>query len=322
MDLPGPFTRRLEEVRPRVNERISDVLNELTAGHPLEERVCKLLMRGKRLRAGVTMMVHDAIGDGRVDPAMALDLAVAIELAHSCSLILDDMLDGDEERRGHAALHLSMGGKIAMLEAIRLLAIPYDLIGRHDPHLVGPLARTHRTMVEGVLLEMELSKGPSTWSGYDSVVASKTGELFSLAARYGALAAGASSAVAEVTAKYGLWVGMLAQLSDDAVDLQRMLRDRVKGGGSEVVLLRSLERHRAEGTLSDQAPASYGPVRSTADWSAAEAEIERRHTSLVDRARREVANLELGSPDRPSGVEGPTSVLLSAPEEIALLMRQ
>ncbi len=51
---------------------------------------------GKRLRPALAILSSEAVGG---DPELAIPGAVAVEMIHNFSLIHDDIIDGDTERR-------------------------------------------------------------------------------------------------------------------------------------------------------------------------------------------------------------------------------
>src|SRR4030065_271317 len=62
---------------------------------------------GKRIRPLVTLLSFQALG-GK-DVRQAVDLATALELIHSATLIHDDINDGSETRRGRAPADRKVG---------------------------------------------------------------------------------------------------------------------------------------------------------------------------------------------------------------------
>ena len=79
-----------------------------------------LLLPGKRLRGIVVLAASDLL---RGDPDGALPLAVAVELVHAASLILDDLpsMDNATLRRGKPTLHKVAGEANAILASVGLL---------------------------------------------------------------------------------------------------------------------------------------------------------------------------------------------------------
>ncbi len=231
-----PFREYLERIRPAVNRRIEEVASGEGA---IDPGVLPLLVRGKRMRAGLLLCIHAGLARTTVPTRQALDLACAVELAHAASLILDDMLDGDTVRRGAPSLHLTRGEGRAVLDAVGILALPYVLAAPYGAGYVTMLASAQQNMARGVAWEM--LGGPELPAAelYDAIIARKTGCLFSLAAAWGAMAAGEEETVVAAFADFGLSAGKAMQIADDIADLQTPAagsRDSLPG--SEALLLR------------------------------------------------------------------------------------
>jgi len=105
------------------------------------------------MRAGLLLLIFDAVPDRGKDISRALDLACAIELA-----------------------------------VIDILSLPYDIAAQYGELYVHMLA-TQRGMVSGVVNELFHASGLQASELYDVVITRKTGRLFSLAAMWGCLAA-------------------------------------------------------------------------------------------------------------------------------------
>nr|WP_303716145.1 polyprenyl synthetase family protein [Methanoculleus marisnigri] len=230
-----PFCDFLERIRPAINRRIEEVTGGEDA---IDPGVLPLLIRGKRMRAGLLLCVHTCLARTTALTDRALDLACAVELAHAASLILDDMLDGDTVRRGAPSLHLTRGDGRAILDAVGILALPYALAAPYGAGYVTMLASAQQSMARGVAWEMLGGPGLPAAELYDAIVARKTGRLFSLAAAWGAMAAGEEETVVAAFANYGLSAGKAMQIADDIVDLHAHAAGAQSRPGSEALLLR------------------------------------------------------------------------------------
>jgi geranylgeranyl pyrophosphate synthase len=230
-----PFCDFVERIRPAVNRRIEEVTGGEDA---IDPAVLPLLVRGKRMRAGLLLYIHAGLARTTALTSQALDLACAVELAHAASLILDDMLDGDTVRRGGPSLHLTRGDGRAILDAVGILALPYALAAPYGAEYVTMLASAQQSMARGVAWEM--LGGPELPAAelYDAIVARKTGRLFSLAAAWGAMAAGEEETVVVAFANYGLSAGKAMQIADDIADLHAHAAGAQSRPGSEALLLR------------------------------------------------------------------------------------
>lgn len=246
------FREYLDKIKLQVDERIGVVCREKLK----DPDIIPMLLKGKRLRAGILLLVFDAMSDKKQNRDAALDLACAIELAHSSSLILDDMLDEDTQRRGLPTIHLNKGHKMAMLNTIGVLSIPYDLTAPYGRVFVESLAQTQRSMVTGVIKELFHNTGLPATKLYDAVISQKTGRLFSLAALWGFMATKCIGCVLfdhicayknemVMFANYGLHCGNAMQTADDIADLQIVIDGKKKGGfGSELILLKCVNVDR------------------------------------------------------------------------------
>ena len=231
-----PFREFLLRIRPAVNRRIA----ETTGGKAdIDPDVLPLLLKGKRMRAGLLLYIHAGLAPAAAPTRQALDLASAVELAHAASLILDDMLDGDTARRGAPSLHLTRGDGRAVLDAVGILSLPYALAAPYGAGYVTMLASAQRRMARGVAWEMFGGPDLPPAELYDAIVARKTGCLFSLAAAWGAMAAGEEDAVVTAFGEFGLAAGKAMQVADDIADLSAPgTGARDSRPGSEALLLR------------------------------------------------------------------------------------
>ena len=237
------FKKYLETIKPMVDERIRQV----AARKLKDDYLVEMLARGKRLRAGLLLLVHESTSTRK--PNGTVDLACAIELAHSASLIIDDMLDEDDERRGMPTVHMTEGHKRAMLDTVGILSLPYDLVVPFGPQYVRELAATQRGMVTGVIKELVHRPELPASKIYDIIIKQKTGKPFGLAASWGYLAGlhgrrGSPSQERRWEA-YGTHVGKAMQVADDIVDLERaILTGKRSGYGSEFLLFRCVTAER------------------------------------------------------------------------------
>jgi len=254
------FRTFLARVKPDIDQKIAEVL---TREHEIDEEVKPLLLKGKRLRGGLLLYVADNLkpqGAG-LDWKKALDLAVAGELSHGASLILDDMLDEDLTRRGLPTLHLSRGQKQAMLDTIGILTLPYEIAGKYGDCYTQSLADTQRHMALGVLREMFEIRTRDLPAGslYDTIITKKTGYGFGLAALWGFMAAKDDVPMIkpwvemEKWRTWGIHVGKTMQIADDIADLLAVDLDNrgKRSWGSEILLLMIGTEHLAKDLVSD-----------------------------------------------------------------------
>src|SRR3989440_10633943 len=89
---------------------------------------------GKRMRLMVTLLAFRALGG--TDVSQAIDLAAALELIHSATLIHDDINDGGEMRRGRLAAYKKFGLQNALVTGDFLFVKAFGIGGRVDDDIV------------------------------------------------------------------------------------------------------------------------------------------------------------------------------------------
>ena len=197
---------RLEELLGSKEQLLSDI------GHYL---ICA---GGKRARPAVALMVFRACGGKSVEDIV--DIATALELIHSASLLHDDIIDGAETRRGkESALH-RFGLAETLVAGDFLFGRAFALCGRFEEKVIKWATDACISLTEGEVLQGRLRHDPRvTREDYLQIIQRKTAALFTQGARMGAHLAGASSNVIEQLAKSGYNIGMAFQIVDDVLDI-------------------------------------------------------------------------------------------------------
>ena len=189
---------------------------------------------GKRWRPLLLVMAARAFGreDG------ALSLSPLVEIAHSGSLIVDDIEDGAEKRRGGPAIHLLYGVDAAVNDANLLYFLPAALIDEfaESPALRLALHSRYafhlRRLHLGQAMDIEWHRRDGfvpREDEYLSMCRLKTGVLARAAAELGALAAGAPEGEAEALGLVFESVGVAFQILDDAKNLRAGLPGKARG---------------------------------------------------------------------------------------------
>lgn len=175
---------------------------------------------GKRIRSATTML-GALIAEVPVQDVIRP--AIGIEMVHTYTLVIDDIQDGDEVRRGHPATHMKFGFDAAVMAGGRLYGrgVEYCLTGAHtrsgldsdfviqcieDVHQ-GQTADLHSDRYDKALRGLE---------GVRFINDRKTGALFALSLYLGAVQAG--EARARELAAFGRELGYVFQASDDILE--------------------------------------------------------------------------------------------------------
>ncbi|MBC9956457.1 polyprenyl synthetase family protein [Yimella sp. cx-51] len=194
---------------------------------------------GKRFRPILVLQAHDAFGGARTD--QAVQVGAAIELLHTAFVIHDDVIDGDDIRRGRpnvsgafrtwagaqgaddegaATLSITAGilvGDLALSAAVRAVAttdLPGDLLLTLLDHFDEALHTTAAGEYADVRLSLHLGSGSMAESL--RMAQQKTSAYsFSLPLKAGALLAGADQETVRRCGALGRSLGTAFQLVDD-----------------------------------------------------------------------------------------------------------
>jgi len=176
---------------------------------------------GKALRPALALLSARAAGSA---PERGVTPAVAVELVHNFSLLHDDIMDGDTERRHRPTAWTVFGVGAAILAGDALLALANDLL-LEDMAPGGPwAARCLSTAVQRLIagqgedLAFE-KRGDVTLPECLEMAGDKTAALMACACTIGAVHVGASPEMAMGLAEFGGHVGLAFQLTDDLLGI-------------------------------------------------------------------------------------------------------
>ncbi len=296
-------------------EAACDVPALVREGDALEAAIrLAVLGGGKRLRPALCIAMYHFAGGGSAaggtdndndndtaaERARVTSVAVALELLHCASLVLDDLpcMDDDALRRGRPAVHAAHGPDTAMLaaawlamravESVALLAASSAAARpsscAQDADILLRFARAGQAMARGQHLDLALTGGlqPPDESTVQAVHRGKTGELICAAAVCGALLARAQPEVVGAAQRCGTALGRAFQIADDLVDATRSCEDAGKPVGQDGPALRptyvravGVQESRARvGQLLAEAQAALDDVAGAGDAAGMRALIQ------------------------------------------------
>ena len=213
--LQKPVADVLEEYKQQFEETLR------TDNPLLLQAVNHLLQKtGKLVRP--TLVFLSAKLFGTVNQSV-YDVALALELLHTASLVHDDIVDESDRRRGQASVNALMTNQIAVLVGDFLLSRAlHHAAQTGDAKVVDVVANLGQTLADGELLQLaNLNEEKLDEASYYMVVRKKTSSLFAVAAQLGVLASGGSEEQAERMRRFGHLVGTCFQLKDDIFDYDK-----------------------------------------------------------------------------------------------------
>ncbi len=198
-----------------------------------DEKIVEVLKGGKRLRPLLAHLSFKTCTQGKESDdeyQRALEGAVSIELAYSASLVHDDIIDNDLERRGEPSFHAKEGIASALLTGHKMLATGFNIALDHGKDVAKLYIDSWDKIVNGEIDEVDFNKKffknlstskNKALESYNEIIEQKTAVLFSSACKAGAIEANMSGDILRVFADYGREIGLAYQLADDLVDLAK-----------------------------------------------------------------------------------------------------
>jgi len=203
------FERKLREAIPkRLNLAVEKAMEYvLTAG-------------GKRLRPNIIFSVSS---DLRLSQEEVIDVAVAVELLHTASLIHDDLpaIDDAKMRRGKPACHRVFGENIAVLAGDGLFFLSFSILSRTmNPILMREFSETAFDLLLGESADVEYENRENvTEKDVLKMYELKTGALFGFSFSAPSIVAKEMS-LKETLKKLGRAFGVAFQIFDDLKDVE------------------------------------------------------------------------------------------------------
>ena len=222
-----PSPRRHNPARTDNLALVEQLLAEATrTPGRLGQSAAYLLERpGKRVRARLCLDLADSL---QIPPERGIALAAAVELLHNASLVLDDVQDNDEMRRGRASIWRTFGRSQAINLGTFLIAQSTALASRLSG--IGSLfAATLREATAGQSAEIDFHTATPTLTDYERMAEAKTGALFALSAKAAAILARLPEELAATIGHAFARLGAAYQVQDDLADALG-LKGRARAG--------------------------------------------------------------------------------------------
>ena len=227
MTLPSGLSEVDELVQPELRAALDriDERTRLTAGYQLgywdAEGTPSARGGGKGLRPALVLLSARAAGRTLQD---GLPGAVAVELVHNFSLLHDDVIDGDTERRHRPTAWAAFGVGPAILAGDAMLSLASEVLtgtpGLDGPGALRSLHQAVRRLISGQAADVAFERRTRvTLDECLTMARDKTAALLSCSATLGAVLCGAPPALTTGLAGYGERLGLAFQLVDDLLGI-------------------------------------------------------------------------------------------------------
>ncbi|MEW2498055.1 polyprenyl synthetase family protein [Streptomyces nodosus] len=176
---------------------------------------------GKAVRPALALLSAQAAGR---DPEVGVPGAVAVELVHNFSLLHDDLMDGDEQRRHRDTVWKVHGPAQAILVGDALFALANEILLELGTTEAGRAARrltaATRALIDGQAQDISYEhRDRVSVRECLEMEGNKTGALLACASSIGAVLGGADDTAAEALERYGYHLGLAFQAVDDLLGI-------------------------------------------------------------------------------------------------------
>ncbi|WP_425473547.1 polyprenyl synthetase family protein [Streptomyces tailanensis] len=176
---------------------------------------------GKAVRPALAVLSAEVTGAA---PEVGIPGAVAVELVHNFSLLHDDLMDGDEQRRHRDTVWKAYDPAQAILvgDALMVLAneILLELGTAEAARATRRITTATRALIDGQAQDISYEhRERVTVEECLEMEGNKTGALLACACSIGAVLGGADDHTADTLEKYGYHLGLAFQAVDDLLGI-------------------------------------------------------------------------------------------------------
>jgi len=227
------FFEQLKSRKDYVDSCLHKYLDKVDAYPPIihEAMYYAVFNGGKRIRP---IMVFEGAKIAGGDVKSVIPTACAVEMIHSYSLVHDDLpaMDDDDFRRGKPTCHKVYGEAIAILTGDALLTAAFELLTQNSNtegiqtnrllNIIEEIAHAvgSRGMIGGQVVDLESEGKTIDYMTLKTLHTLKTGELFRVSLRAGAMLNGLDDKGLQALTDYAFHFGLAFQITDDILDVK------------------------------------------------------------------------------------------------------
>lgn len=211
------------------------ICNELKSDIPFINKLVDYILKagGKRIRPLLVLLSARAFNHKE---NQHIDLAAAIELIHTATLLHDDVVDNSSLRRGLETVNTLWGTEASVLVGDFLYSRAFQLIVKlKNLEILDIFSNATNLIAEGEVMQLLNCHDPDTSEkAYFEVIHRKTAKLFEVASQIGAALSCYTSQQMKAMQGYGLNLGIAYQLIDDALDYRANQTELGKSIGNDL----------------------------------------------------------------------------------------
>jgi geranylgeranyl pyrophosphate synthase len=209
---PPRYSYNLEPLNKTITDPVWDILDR----------------GGKRWRPALFLLICEALGNN----GNCLDFAIIPEVIHNGTLIIDDIEDASDVRRGKPCLHKTVGVDIAVNAGNAMYYLPLLALMVHREEIPVEMQRDVYEVYAQEMINLSMGQAMDiAWhrgianadalneQDYLQMCAYKTGTLARMTAKMAAVLSGANRELVEKLGCLAECIGIAFQMKDDILDL-------------------------------------------------------------------------------------------------------
>lgn len=238
------FLSYLKQNKELIDKELPIFIEQLSAPQVLKDSmIYSLRAGGKRIRPVLLLATLEAFQKDRM---LGIEVACALEMIHTYSLIHDDLpsMDNDDLRRGKPTNHKVYGEAIAILAGDALLTHSFSVISMIKKQEITPemkldlisrlsLASGASGMVGGQTADLLAEDKDIQLNELEYIHEHKTGKLLIYPVIAGGILANASKEQLDHLEQFAKHLGLAFQIKDDILDIEGDEKQLGKPVGSD-----------------------------------------------------------------------------------------
>lgn len=217
--IPKEFDQKVEEILEDIRNKNNIIYSSISYAYK---------SGGKRIRPIFCFLCYETIKNSQDNFQDIVLSSVCVEFLHTASLMLDDVVDASDMRRGKPSVNAVFGNKVAVISGSYLIGMISKLISDiGNINLIKKFSETSSLMAEGEALEFNIMIQTSydlskdfVFKNYFDVINKKTASLFSLSSSIPPILCKKEDEYVQVFSKLGFLVGSAFQIKDDIIDFK------------------------------------------------------------------------------------------------------
>ncbi len=171
---------------------------------------------GKRIRPTIVLLLGNLLG---AESEILANLAAAVEMLHTATLIHDDLIDGALFRRGASTLNNQWSPATTVLMGDYVFSRAAKLASKTGSiRAMRVFTEALSTIVNGEITQMFSQRIMTDREGYYRRIYAKTASLFETAATIAAILSPVDQETIQLASDFGYDFGMAFQIVDDVLD--------------------------------------------------------------------------------------------------------